>query len=84
MPFLLTNDTELENLPSIKTLKVFDKHPRLGLLSPCSNTWGERFLLQKIYQIFWFIHNNAYFVKDFVKAVAIMMKLITCIFIWWK
>ena len=71
--FLLTNDTELENQPSIKKLlKVFDKHPRLGLLSPCSNTWGERFLLQKkSIKYFWFIHNNAYFVrKDFVKDIC--------------
>ena len=70
---LLTNDTELEEKNSInKLLDIFDTHPRLGILSPCSHTWGERFLLdKKETKYFWYIHNNAYFFrKEFIKDVC--------------
>ena len=73
--FLLTNDTELRNEFTIKKLlEVFDKHPRLGIISPCSNTWGERFLLkEKSIKYFWFIHNNAYlFRKEFIEEICIV------------
>tara|TARA_Y100000991_G_C21953815_1_gene341086 strand:+ start:627 stop:1454 length:828 start_codon:yes stop_codon:yes gene_type:complete len=71
---LLTNDTELQKKSSIKTLlNIFDNHPRLGILSPCSKTWGERFLLKnQDTKYFWFIHNNAYFFrKEFIKDICI-------------
>jgi hypothetical protein len=71
--FLLTNDTELSKAPSIETLiNVLDKHPRVGILSPCSNRWGEKFLLEHVStKYFWFIHNNAYFLRrEFVETIC--------------
>jgi len=71
--FLITNDTELEKKSSLKKLlNIFDSHKRLGILSPCSKDWGERFLLNKQdTKYFWFIHNNAYlFRKDFIKEIC--------------
>lgn len=70
--FLITNDTELEKAPTIAPLlNLLDAHPRVGLLSPCGRSWGERFLLEKeLIKYFWFIHNNAYLLrKDFIKSV---------------
>jgi len=63
--FLLTNDTEFEETPTISPLlNVMNQHPRLGILSPCSKQWGERFLLNgESTKYFWFIHNNAYLVR---------------------
>jgi len=63
--FLLTNDTELQNRPSVAPLmNVLDQHARLGILSPCSVRWGERLLLKgQTTKYFWFIHNNAYLLR---------------------
>lgn len=62
---LLTNDCELEEKPTIEPLlQVLDKHPRVGILSPCSRRWGERLLLvDEPTKYFWFIHNNAYLLR---------------------
>lgn len=71
--FLLTNDTELECKKTVEPLlEVLDEHPRLGILSPCSHRWGERFLLQdQDTKYFWFIHNNAYFLrKEFIESIC--------------
>jgi hypothetical protein len=70
--FLLTNDTELMDSPTVGPLvSVLDDHPRVGILSPCSKRWGERQLLKKeAIKYFWFIHNNAYLVRrEFVEMV---------------
>lgn len=70
--FLLTNDTELQQGPTLTPLlSVLDRHPRVGILSPCSKRWGERFLLkEQSTRYFWFIHNNAYLLRrDFVESV---------------
>lgn len=71
--FLLANDAELESKPTIEPLlQVLDEHPRVGILSPCSTTWGERTLLshQKT-KYFWFIHNVAYLLtRDFIECVC--------------
>ena len=41
-----------------------DKNQKIGLLSPCSKTWGEKNYLKKNkLKFFWFIHNNAYFLR---------------------
>ena len=70
--FLLTNDTELDTLPTIEPLiQVLEDHPRVGILSPCSRRWGERLLLahQKT-KYFWFIHNNSYLLKrEFLESI---------------
>ena len=63
--FLLTNDTELEKKATIRPLQnILDNHPKLGILSPCSPNWGEILLLnEKDTMYFWYIHNNAYFLR---------------------
>lgn len=69
---LLTNDTELYPQSSVSPLMgVLDKHPRVGILSPCSLRWGERLLLQdQSTKYFWFIHNNAYLLRrQFLESV---------------
>jgi len=59
--FLLTNDTEFYDSPVVGPLmEIIDKHPRLGILSPCSRNWGEKKLLEdEKTKYFWFIHNNS-------------------------
>ncbi|MES9901339.1 MAG: hypothetical protein ABW168_01495 [Sedimenticola sp.] len=64
--FLLTNDTELpRGQQTVQTLlTLLDMHPRAGIISPCSKRWGERLLLDaEPTKYFWFIHNNAYFLR---------------------
>lgn len=68
----LTNDTEFENSHSVtKLAEIMGKHPKLGILSPCSKRWGEYLLLkEKKIKYFWYIHNNAYmFRKSFILDV---------------
>tara|TARA_E500000178_G_scaffold297614_1_gene304414 strand:+ start:617 stop:1444 length:828 start_codon:yes stop_codon:yes gene_type:complete len=64
--FLITNDTKLpEGQNTIAILrKIFEEYPRLGICSPCSKNWGEKALIgPESLKYFWFIHNNAYFVR---------------------
>lgn len=71
--FLLTNDTELQKKTTLKSLiEILDKHPRVGILSPCSERWGERLLLNKqTTKYFWFIHNNAYLLRrEFIESIC--------------
>jgi hypothetical protein len=71
--FLLTNDTELEQLPTVAPLmKIMDEHPKLGILSPCSDLWGEKLLLKKEpTKYFWFIHNNSFLLRrEFIESVC--------------
>jgi hypothetical protein len=70
--FLLTNDAELQDRPSVAPLmNVLDQHARLGILSPCSERWGERLLLKlQTTKYFWFIHNNAYLLRrEFMEVI---------------
>lgn len=71
--FLLTNDTELDRTQSIKPLlRIIDEHSKIGILSPCSRRWGEKYLLGRDEtKYFWFIHNNAYFLRrEFVEDIC--------------
>lgn len=71
--FLLTNDTELQQRPTVAPLmEVLRQHARVGILSPCSARWGERLLLkEQATKYFWFIHNNAYLLRrEFVEAIC--------------
>jgi len=71
--FLLTNDTEFQDGPTISPLiQVLNKHPRVGLLSPCSERWGERrLLLSEKTKYFWFVHNNAYMLRrEFIESIC--------------
>lgn len=63
--FLITNDTELLRDKTIEPLiSILDKQEKVGIISPCSNKWGEKFLLKKKKtKYFWFIHNNAFFLR---------------------
>ena len=41
--FLLTNDTEFYEKETIKPLiSILEKHKYIGILSPCSQKWGEK------------------------------------------
>ncbi|MBN2164493.1 MAG: hypothetical protein JXR25_04950 [Pontiellaceae bacterium] len=71
--FLLTNDTEFENRQTIRPLmNILEEHRRVGILSPCSPRWGERFLLNREpTKYFWFIHNNALMLRrEFVEDIC--------------
>tara|TARA_Y100001968_G_scaffold288772_1_gene291274 strand:+ start:3251 stop:4078 length:828 start_codon:yes stop_codon:yes gene_type:complete len=71
--FLVCNDIEFSQSSSIdRMLSIFEKHPRLGILSPCSSNWGELLLLNnQTTKYFWFIHNNAYFIrKEFIEDIC--------------
>lgn len=71
--FLLTNDTELQARQTVQPLvDILDQHPRVGILSPCSERWGERLLLKgQATKYFWFIHNNAYLLRrEFVESIC--------------
>jgi hypothetical protein len=64
--FLITNDTKFpKKQNTIETLqKIQEKHSKIGILSPCSDRWGEKILLgANSIKYFWFIHNNAYFLR---------------------
>jgi len=71
--FLLTNDTEFESKSTVQPLlEILDNHSRLGIVSPCSHRWGERFLLQdQSTKYFWFVHNNAYLLRrEFIESIC--------------
>jgi GT2 family glycosyltransferase len=70
--FLLTNDTVLSREKTLAPMnKLLKEHQRVGILSPCSLRWGERFLLQETKtKYFWFIHNNALFLRrNFIETI---------------
>ena len=48
MLFYLTNDTEFQN-PMIanKMIRILKKHKKVGILSPCSKSWGEKTIIKK-------------------------------------
>jgi len=71
--FLLTNDTEFFDVSTVSVLmNILEKHSRIGILSPCSNRWGEKLLLkEQPTMYFWFIHNNAYFLRrEFIESIC--------------
>ena len=70
--FLITNDTEFKSEKTIKPLiSILEQHKNVGIVSPCSKNWGEKFLLKKEKtKYFWFIHNNAYLLRrQFVESI---------------
>ena len=76
--FLLTNDTELDASETIEPLmRIMDKHPRLGILSPCSRRWGEKLLLEnEKTKYFWFIHNNSLMLRrEFIESICNVSEL---------
>ena len=74
---LLTNDTIVQKKNFIKTfINIMKNNNKIGILSPCSNKWGEKVLLKKQkLKYFWYIHNNAYFVrKDLIEKLKNLRK----------
>jgi len=70
--FLLTNDTELGPNKTIEPLlEILNSHRKLGIVSPCSMRWGERYLLTNdSTKYFWFIHNNALLLRrEFLESI---------------
>ena len=64
--FLITNDTKFPNKQeTVKTLRqLLVDSPKVGIVSPCSERWGEKVLIgNDSLKYFWFIHNNAYFFR---------------------
>ena len=71
--FLLTNDTEFKARATLSPLvEILSKHPHVGILSPCSERWGERLLLKdEATKYFWFVHNNAYLLRrEFIESIC--------------
>jgi len=71
--FLITNDTKFtKNQKTIESLqKILKENSKIGILSPCSENWGEKDLIgPDSLKYFWFIHNNAYFFrKELVEQI---------------
>ncbi len=70
--FLLSNDTEFENVPVIQLLlEELENHPRVGIISPCSDRWGERKLLGfNDTKYFWYIHTVALLLrKEYIEDI---------------
>lgn len=70
--FLLTNDTEFKDESILEPmLDELDKHPRVGILSPCSKRWGERRLLEKqTTGYFWYVQPTAYLIRrQFIETI---------------
>ena len=70
---LITNDTEFENYSvQTKIAKIFLKHKKLGILSPCSRNWGElNYLKKNNVKYFWFIKNTALIIrKELIEKIA--------------
>ena len=63
--FFITNDTILQNKKTIEPLRsLLINHDRVGILSPCSEDWGEKIIIKnKKIKYFWFIHSHAYFIR---------------------
>ena len=64
--FLITNDTRFPSKQeTVKTLRqLLVDSPKVGIVSPCSERWGEKALIgNNSLKYFWFIHNNAYFFR---------------------
>jgi len=70
---LLTNDIELKNKQTIAPLlKILDSNQKIGILSPCSESWGEKLLFQELTtKFFWFIHNAVYLIRrEFIESIC--------------
>ncbi len=72
--FFTTNDAEYQNKPFIEKLSnELLKHKKVGIITPCSNSWGEKQLLEEIKtKYFWYYHNISClmrrgFIEDIMK-----------------
>ena len=63
---LLSNDTVFSNYKIAgKISKILKKHNKIGILSPCSNDWGEYQIIDNKDKIkyFWHIHSPAHIIR---------------------
>ncbi len=62
---LVTNDAEFKTLNFCqKVIRIFEKHKKLGILSPIANNFGEKKLLKdQNVKYFWFVHNHVIFIR---------------------
>ena len=70
--FLLTNDTEFEDKPVLDILlDEMNTHKQVGILSPCSQRWGERNLIgSDSTKYFWDVNNVAYIMRrEFIESI---------------
>ena len=70
--FLVTNDTEFNDTSVLSPLmNILDEHPDIGIISPCGDQWGERFLLDsQPVKYFWSINLHAYLVRrEFIEDI---------------
>lgn len=75
--FLVCNDAEFEQKPVIKSLtSELTKHPRVGILSPCSHLWGEEILLSKNEtKYFWYTQFVSWMVRrEYIEDVMALEK----------
>jgi hypothetical protein len=63
--FLLANDAEIKTKSCIsKFEKIFNKHPRLGILTGLAKNWGEKNLLKEKKLIYiWHMENHALIIR---------------------
>ena len=69
---MLTNDAEFEDKSVVDDMvAVMEKHPHVGILSPCSKQWGEaRLLGYENTKYFWYVHNVAYMMRrEYIETV---------------
>jgi len=70
--FLVCNDVEFENKPILHTmLKEIEKHPQLGILSPCSPIWAEKEIIGiDNTKYFWHVHFNSWLIRrEYIDSV---------------
>lgn len=70
--FFVCNDTKFEDKPVVKTLREeIEKHPRVGIISPCSHTWGEKELIGRDNtKYFWYVQFQACLIRrDFIESI---------------
>lgn len=70
--FLVTNDTEFASEPIVQPLyQEMIKHPRLGLIAPCSERWGEKHLLrEQPTKFFWHVQTAATLMRrEYIEAL---------------
>ena len=73
--FLVCNDVEFEEKPILHTLlDEIEKHPQLGILSPCSPTWAEKDIIGlDNTKYFWHVHFNSWLIrKSYMESVREM------------
>jgi hypothetical protein len=70
--FFVCNDAKFEDDHVIKKLREeIEKHPRVGVISPCSRTWGEKEIIgENNTKYFWYVEFLACLVRrDFIEVI---------------